>query len=300
MVFHVAVEFKFDASGDNRDIVDLYDVSQAVVGFQRSLALTTHLFFDNKIIVQAPHMKGAQILTSPFEEGSWKVTATILGVIGTAIVTLNNQPKETPLGNLWYSTYDYIVNRTLGVHVDYDKTLGKQLEELRQSKTGSSLTIEALQPQRLDSLCEKCETAIEMMHRPIYASKTASEASLSGLTDLDRKEIGPSFDLITYENIGIVNLTSVPNFYSGKISSYNSNTFNGRIFIEELNRQLPFELHKDSRSVDLINLITSNLHLNANRTKNGDVLYVRCYLYISRTGLIKKLLIANLSTEMAN
>lgn len=57
----------------NRNEIDLYDVGQALVGFQRSLALTTHLVLNDEIITQAPALKGAQIIALPAEEGNSRI-----------------------------------------------------------------------------------------------------------------------------------------------------------------------------------------------------------------------------------
>jgi hypothetical protein len=67
------------SEADNSEI-DLYDVAQALIGFQRSLALTTHLVLNDEIITQAPFLKGARILAAPPEEGSWKITALVMGL----------------------------------------------------------------------------------------------------------------------------------------------------------------------------------------------------------------------------
>jgi hypothetical protein len=63
-----------------RSTIDFYDVSHALAGFQRSLALTTHLILNDEVITQAPSLKNAQILLRPPETGSWKAVATIVGV----------------------------------------------------------------------------------------------------------------------------------------------------------------------------------------------------------------------------
>ena len=294
MEFHVAVEFKFKAMGDAENIVDLYDVSQALIGFQRSLALTTHLFLNNKIIVQAPHLKGAQILTGPVKEGSWEIIG-LLGTLGTGLIMLNQQPRDTPLGHLWHSAYDYVVNEILGFHVDYDKTLGRQIEEYKRDKIVNEITLEALKRERLDTLCEKCESAIKMMHRPIYASKSATSASLTARFHSGNRPISKRFDILTYKNLGIHKFADEIQSYKGKISSYNSNTYTGRIFVEEIDRLVPFELHSESHSAEIISKITSNLHFNANREIDAEWLKIECKLFLSRTGMIKKLLILDVS-----
>lgn len=86
------LQFTLSFSGELADEhrIDLYDVSQAIIGFQRSVALTTHLVLNQKIITQAPSLKGAEILAFPPTDGSWKInTAVIL----TSLYGLGEQYK---------------------------------------------------------------------------------------------------------------------------------------------------------------------------------------------------------------
>ena len=109
---NAAIEFSLTFSGSEAENhrIDLYDASRALVGFQRSLALTAHLVINGEIITKAPYLKGAKILSPPPEAGSWKFTAVLIA----GIYTTATAPKETPLGHLIYSVYDYVisVNRT--------------------------------------------------------------------------------------------------------------------------------------------------------------------------------------------
>ena len=291
----INIELSYNASGKGGNIVNFYDVSQALVGFQRTLALTTHLILNDKIIVQAPHLKGAEIYTSPSENGSFRIIG-IITTIGAGMIALNQQPKDTPLGHLWHSAYDYVISETLGFHVDYNLTIGKQLEDSRQSKSVSETSLDALKRERLDSLCEKCELAIEMMHRPIYASKTASLGLLSINVGGSIKNIGQPMNMDTYENIRIERLSDKVRIYRCKVASYNSNLFTGRIFIAEYNRLIPFILDENFRTKEYISLLTENLHKNAAEKFLANFwLNIHCYEYLSRTDIVKKILIVSVS-----
>ena len=63
------VHFTFSFTGNESDkhVIDFYDVSQALIGFQRSIALTTHLVLNDEIITQSPFLKGAKIYAFPPE-----------------------------------------------------------------------------------------------------------------------------------------------------------------------------------------------------------------------------------------
>ena len=154
--------------------IDLYDISQALIGLQRSLALTTHLVLNNEIITQSPSLKGAHIYAMPPDEGSWRIKVAIIAGTATALYNLGTAPKDTPLGHLIYSAYDYVLPESLGVHVDYDKTLGQLYKESR----GEGQKLPPPREPQLDSLIEKCSSAIREIHRPIYKTQTADSASI--------------------------------------------------------------------------------------------------------------------------
>ena len=61
----------FQGNDTDKHQIDLYDVSQALIGFQRKLALTTNLMLNGELITQAPSLKNAMILASPPKKGSW-------------------------------------------------------------------------------------------------------------------------------------------------------------------------------------------------------------------------------------
>ncbi len=105
--------------------LDFYDAARALAGFQRSLALTTHLVLNGEIITQAPSLKNARIIVTTPQPWSWEVIASIIGgawVLGTAT-------KDSPLGHLLYSVYDYVVSQALGFPVDYNKSLYQQYKQ---------------------------------------------------------------------------------------------------------------------------------------------------------------------------
>jgi hypothetical protein len=121
--FQFSISYEGKLADDHE--LDFYDAAQALVRFQRSLALTMHLALNGEIITQAPALKGAHINIVPPEEGSWKTTATVLCAIMGGIYKAGTAPQNTPIGNLSRSIYDYVISETVGVHVDYNSTIGQ-------------------------------------------------------------------------------------------------------------------------------------------------------------------------------
>jgi len=268
--------------------IEFYDVSQAMVGFQRSLAITTHLIINDKVITQAPSLKGAQIFALPAEDGSWKITAAI----AVGIYTIGTAPIDTPLGHLIASAYDYVVSETLGFHVDFEKTLGQQYEDLKYREDE---IIKPLEQSRFDSVIEKCEPAIREMHRPIVKSETAIEANIYSRVGRNNYKIRKSLDNKTYEHIIYTIESDHRERLNGRVSSYNVNTYRGRIYLYSEKRPISFEIAENARDTRSISTITGSLSANALDKSRGDGdIGVECYRRTSKTGKIKSIIIVKI------
>ena len=282
--------FKLSYGGSDADhhYIDLYDVAQGLVGFQRSLALTTHLAINDKIITQAPSLKGARIYTEPAGKGSWEIVATI--VFGAGVLyKLGTAPKDTPIGHAVYSMYDYTISKILGVRVDYDKSLGQSLEEAKRAGVISP----KIDENRVDSLIEKCEPAVKAMHRPISASQTAEFATVSFRQKSDFEEFA-ELDIDTHEGIEVVEYDEKPRTFIGQVSSYNSNTLKGRIYLTDYNRPVPFQLGEEAQRPRFVGRIVDSLKASATARKPSGVdLVVVALGGYSRTGRLKRLWIVD-------
>ncbi|WLE95594.1 MAG: hypothetical protein QTN59_12995 [Candidatus Electrothrix communis] len=292
--FQPTIEFCLSYEGNDSDhhTIDLYDVSQALIGFQRSLALTTHLVINGEIITQAPSLKGAKILASPAQEGSWEIIATILAgayAIGTA-------SKATPIGHIVHSLYDYIISKSLGVHVDYDKSIGQLVEE-HKKKTENELNIGE---HKVNSLIEKCNTALIEIHRPIAKNKTATRAIILAKTagvPEEKIQVGPTFTLETFAYIHEEITEDEPVVVEGRISSYNTNTFRGRIFASTEGRPIPFELANTSRTDQVVALLTASLTVTAVKDYDNEwsSVYCRAFRTTTKNGHLKSYKIIEVS-----
>jgi hypothetical protein len=271
--------------------IDLYDAAQALVGFQRSLALTTHLILNDEIITQAPSLEGAQILALPSQDGSWKQTAKII-VVGGALYNLGTVPKDTPLGNLISSAYDYVISETLGFHVDYNKTLRQQYDDLKKQNKA----IKPLSQSRFDSLVEKCEVPVRDMHRPITKSETATEATITAKDGSATRRIGPPLTFETYEYVAHTDRSSTLFEFVGRVSSYNINTFKGRVYVADEGRPVPFELAETARNIESIVAVTTSLQANAKRraTDVSSEIQFNAFRNTSRSGRLKSLFITEI------
>lgn len=101
-------------------------------------------------------------MAAPPKSGSWEIPVLITFLVGAAYKA-GTAPKDTPLGHLVRSAYDFVVAAAFGFHVDYEKSLGQQYEQLKSENA----QVPVVRPSQLESAVEKCEVAIRDMHRPM-------------------------------------------------------------------------------------------------------------------------------------
>jgi hypothetical protein len=293
-VYQVIFSLSFDGGEATNHTIDLYDISHALLGFQRSLALTTHLVLNDEIITQAPALRNASIRAFPADRGSWEIMTGIS--IGTAaLYYLGTAPKETPLGHLIYSAYDYLVKAALGVRVDYSKTLGQQYEELKTSDFNGPVLTQS----RFDSLIEKCEPPLKELHRPITGNGTAERGKITARIAQRPSPVGVELTQSTFEYLDETFEEHTPTKYKGRVSSYNSNTFKGRVFVPSEGRPIAFELTQSARDSATLYIITSSLAANTLQPKDRHVGYFEftAFKRTSRTGLLKAVAIVSIPSS---
>jgi hypothetical protein len=276
----VEFELTFDGGQAEEGLLEFYDAAKALSGFQRSLALTTHLALHGEIITQAPSAKGFQIYVPPFYEGSWKTRAKIL--LGTAFV-VGSVGKDSPVGHVVTSLYDAALSTTMGFEVDYDKTLQELYYENHRDRP---VTVE-----KIDSLCEKIESSIADMHRPIVISESATRANVSRC-DYYKRDVGPVFSPLTYEYVKQTLRDDELIIVLGHVSSYNINTYQGRIYSLDERRPIPFELDESTRNKRSVGILTRSQHNNGqNPFSNDSLVKLHCYRMLSAAGKIKRYLV---------
>lgn len=274
----IEIELRFDGEEADDGRLEFYDAARALIGFQRSLALTTHLVLNGEIITQAPSLDGATIYIPAIEQGSWKTKALI--VLGGAFA-VGSVGKDSPVGHVVTSVYDYVLSETMGFHPDYDKTLQEQYHE--------HLMAQGITREKIDSLIEKTENAVADMHRPIVASETALRAEvLEG--PRGERQLGPDLSAITYDYVRQTTRSSDTMSMRGKVTSYNVNTYKGRIFLFDERRPIPFELMPEARNRQQVGIITRSQHLNGqNRTDPRAIIEVDAFRLESVSGTLKRL-----------
>jgi len=284
MAIHANLTLRFSGNLSESGIIDFYDVQRALGGFQRSLAITTHFAINGEIITQAPSLKNAQIFAIPPEQGSWKFPA-IIASIGMSAYALGTAPQDTPIGHLISSLYDYALYQTMGVELDYDQLIRELIDE-------HGMRYEELPaPERLDSLTEKIRPSVIEMHRPI--EKGTAQAAEILRRDQPTDRVGPEMDRETLDEARY-SLEGEVTEYRGQASSYNMNTYSGRIYLPNEYRTVPFELGTQTRSLETQRAISRSLDANiAGVPIEENALTLTCIPFFDRLGRIKKLIVLN-------
>jgi len=235
--YPLAIQYGFDGLDADRHRLDLYDLSRSLKGLSRSLSITTHFILNGEIITRTPALRNANIYISPPRAGSFFQDITV-GVVAGAAFALFSSSNTSVIGHIIYSAYDYIIKTILGFHVNLEEPLYKTYLEHETLN-------EEIRASQLESIAEKCESSIEDMHRPIFASGSALEAKIIPITaGLQNKII--SLDSNTYDNIRRINVTKETEMFTGRVSSFSANTQSGRIYTDEEMRSIPFEIDREA------------------------------------------------------
>lgn len=290
MSTQLQISLSFTGRLADRHRIDFYDVAHAMVGFQRSLALTTHLVLNDEVITKAPFLKGAEILALPAEENGWLMNAIVVG--GSALGALGIAPKDSLFGHLVYSAYDYVVSESLGFHPNYDDSLGEQYRQFRSSQKQvlPSDAPRQIERYKFDALVEKCESSVREMHRPIVGQGTAKIATISARIGTKSLVIGGPLTRETFEFIDVTNRSDKVTKIAGTVSSYNLNTYKGRIFVEAEGRAVPFDLLESARDPKYTSHLADSLAISVSRGRpleDEAMVYCLAYRKTSKSGRLK-------------
>lgn len=292
------LDLRYSGSWADQNGIDFYDISQALQGFERVVSLTTHLLINGKVITQSPSAKGFRLVALPPEEGSWKLTVALTGAMGSSIMAFGTAAPDTAFGWLAKSAVEYVIQETLGFKPNFEETLGTQIENYRASPEGRRIDKD-LSVDRFDSLLEKTESGVKAIHRPIVQSQSANVAGFGYRVGPRQGNLEVYADASTFEYVDRTITSDDFSDFCGVVSSYNSNTFKGRLYLPEAKRTIPFELGDQMRNPAIIDKITSSLAQNATRVlmghnSSGRDICLEALRNETNSGRLKSLLIVGL------
>lgn len=279
----LTLEISYEGFSSDIHRIDLYDVSRAMMGIHRSLAITTHLLLNKTIISKCTSLKNAEIISLPSEEGSWKMRIVIaLGTItGAAMVA----PQNSFLGHVVYSAYDYVLSESVGINVDYEKSLGKLSLENKDKK------IYIPEEHIPDMVVDKCHNSLIDIHRPIYESKTAKIGQMKAFIGDKEIKFNSYFNQETFEylteEIHKDELFSI----TGRIVGFSATNHSGRISVDGIDRHIPFKLDAEVKTNENFEKIIESLKNST--LKNSTPINVTFDVKVVQTkkGKIKKYIV---------
>ncbi|QPZ92371.1 DUF7946 domain-containing protein [Thioclava electrotropha] len=293
-------DLRYEGRWADRNGIEFYDVAQALIGFERVIGLTTHLLLNGKVLVQSPSKHGFSLVALPADEGSWKWTVGLALGFGQVVHAFGTAPPDTAFGWLTKSAVEYVIQETLGFSPNFDETLGKQIERYKQGSHRVPVSRD-LSIERFDSLLEKTESGVKALHRPIIQSGSAERANFDFRSAAQEANLDVYVDADTFDYVDRVITSEDFSDFRGVISSYNSNTYKGRLYVEDEKRTIPFELAENMRSLDVISAITRSLSRNAQARagsrRNNQEICLQGLRNETPTGRLKSIYVIELVTE---
>lgn len=217
------LNFKISYTGGPADngLLDIYDASVSTRGLARALSITTHAFInDGQIRSRAERVTGAKVYLHPPRHGSFEelVTIAFADPVATAIGT---SVISAAFWDFLKWTWSEAVGKVHLPTTPFVNRIDNRVEPF------------------INEMGIALESAMEELHRPIQGVQNM-EISIS------RPRVGEiiRLDSTTRAYVSIRDEGDVDEIV-GNITKYNILSGYGRMFVDELDRTVPFDLHHD-------------------------------------------------------
>lgn len=199
----------------DKNQLKLYDGANSIFGFSKVIQLAVHGFINNKIIKNAPAMKGAEIYILPARNGSFLETIKIL-------ITDPNFMMSVGTGVVGSALYDFLKT-----------TIGKAVGKIFKPETSTVSKLIQKDEPFFDELANILEGPLVEAHRTIEKS--------GGTVSLDR----PKSTLVVFNNetlnwVKTQKEDNIPIKRVGNVTRFNIISKNGRFYDTDEKRTIPF------------------------------------------------------------
>lgn len=224
------LKIRFSGESIDKYGVNLYDGSTSFYGISQAIQIVFNAYINNKVISSAPGLRGGKVFFGGPRRGSVLIDLILLA-----------EKYPVVAGASGAVLYDFI-------KFALSKAVGK-FENKPETKSVQDLADDEL---FFDQLSETIEGSLKRAHRAIdYGVKHISiERPRSSLL---------TFDWETSQWVNTLNENPLVEEFTGNITRYNSITGNGRAFIKELKKVIPFRL-VDKFPANHKGLLTWSLH----------------------------------------
>lgn len=209
--FGLRLRFK-GGDADNNEL-DAYDGSVSLHGFAQALQIATHAYVNGTITNVATSLKGAQVFMRPARQGSFITDFTTVIRHKRKGVTLN--------APTFYDFIGYAFNQAVGKPQQADTTFVKSLSGPKDVF--------------FDELAEQMEGSLQRAHRVITEKGVRT-------VSVERPRGGnvAIFDQETSLWVNTRDPGEETETFVGNVTRYNTVSPNGRAYIDEFERILPF------------------------------------------------------------
>ncbi len=242
------LNFKISYTGGSADqgLLDIYDASVSTNGLARALSITTHAFInEGQIRKRAERVTGAKVYLHPPRKGSFEELVTIVFTdpvvqsIGASVIAA-----------AFWDFVKWTWSEAVGQQHEPETPFVRRLEDRVEPLIGE--------------IGIALESPMASLHRPI---ENAANMEIS----ISRPKVGEIVRLnqATMAYVNILDEEDPEDGIIGNVTKYNILSGYGRIFVDELDRTVPFDLDADI-SPDEKELLTRSSH-DRNRGLDGKI-----------------------------
>jgi len=213
-----AMKLRFSGASVEQSGLDLYDGATSFYGFSQAIPIVVHAYMNNEVVSRGTALKGAKVYFGSPRRGS---------VIFDIITEIQRNPVSTEIG----------VGSSVAAAVFYDfikYSFSKACGYLKvKPETSVVEKMRAIDEPFFDELAETLEGSLQRGHRAI-------DHGVRQITlERPRSEL-IAFNHRTSEWVHTRDENPEVQIFNGNVTRYNSITGNGRAYIRELRRILPF------------------------------------------------------------
>jgi hypothetical protein len=221
----IDLQVRFLGGEAKQNRLDFYDGSESLFGFSKTIKLAAHYLFTGKVRFQAPLAQGVKLFMLPAATGSYK-QPILVEFDGDEIVINGKKVKVSS------EVFNDFIAQAIGTTVGND--FDPQTEEVN--------TIFTARPGDMVALNEALDGPTKQAHRFIGKVRSHKKTMLEPYGIADEKLA--AFDGDTLEYLITRIISDNVEIVEGTVASYHSASSSGRIYVPNLERQVPFKPDK--------------------------------------------------------
>lgn len=263
MTLQLTVRYLGGVAEDNK--IPAYDGATSIVGIARSITIISHYAAVGKIRRRTPFSDDVKLFISPFGQGSFE--AELSAIFSGTVTSFGGLVAVQFTGIALYEFVRGVLKRAVGSDADQDVAVVSAIERQR--------------PGDVDALVDAIEPALRNAHGVINQGVN-NIVIVSGDNNI------VNFNGNTKRYLTSTTLNENDEWQDVSISAFNVNTLNGRAYIYDLSRTVPFTISSNAET-GTIEALAGSLNDYANN-RGGDI-SIRFRRYLSLDGETKRILV---------